>query len=668
MLGGAARHVGRVASQRYTPRVLRPWLPLLGVLALQGSVALLTLHNTAFQDEALYLYAGRQILFAIGHHVPLIDPFPRYLSGDPYFYPLVAGQLDAWGGVDAARMLSMVAILATTVCVYWVSGHLYGRESAIFAAAIFAFQGSVLFLSRLATFDAPCLFLLALAVVVALRSSVARTHWDALGIGPLLVLAVLSKYAALLWLPSVLGILAWQTLMRRGWRSMLIRAGMALGSLLATAVGTLQVIDTSFLVGLQGSTTNRVIAQAAQRLDLAWEIVSLAGIGIALGIIGCLLVARAQRLTAFLFLGSGLLAPAYHLYKAEPISLDKHLAYGLYFVAPLAGYAIWRLVSYGRDAAASASWSARGWPVGVGIYLIVFALGMQQASWKYHMWGDSAGMTTVLRSLVRPAGGHYLAEDMEVARYYLQNVTDDWQWTGPFWFEYTGRQNQRLSGVSAYKAAIADGYFDAVELSFGVAAPLDITIKGELTSSKLYQLVAKVSYQDTYGSNYYWIWRKLPAPAATQAGQALAAIRPPAVTPSSVRTPGSAPPAPALSQLWSGAALWVAAPAFRLATLLPLLIPCEPLALMALLRRRRRRRAWAIDFPNAATRLPALTCCSSPRAQAPGRTLDLRERGGSLCRSVGTWHCWSRSTAWRLSGRSARWRQAFVAPVWSMPG
>src|SRR5262249_35829710 len=103
-----------------------PYLPLACLLTLQAGVALVTMRNSAFQDEALYLYAGRQIMIALGAGAPLIDPFPRYLSGDPYFYPLLGGILDAWGGVEAARMLSLAEMLGATACVYWVARHLFG--------------------------------------------------------------------------------------------------------------------------------------------------------------------------------------------------------------------------------------------------------------------------------------------------------------------------------------------------------------------------------------------------------------------------------------------------------------------------------------------------------------------------------------------------------------
>jgi hypothetical protein len=38
--------------------------------------------------------------------------------------------------------------------------------------------------------------------------------------------------------------------------------------------------------------------------------------------------------------GSAWLAPEYHIYVQESISLDKHIAYAVFFAMPLVGYAL----------------------------------------------------------------------------------------------------------------------------------------------------------------------------------------------------------------------------------------------------------------------------------------------------------------------------------------
>ena len=66
-------------------------LPL--ILIFQGIISLIVLRNTAFQDEALYLYAGGQIINGwLGlPHFPI--PWAYFLSGYAYFYPVIGGAL-----------------------------------------------------------------------------------------------------------------------------------------------------------------------------------------------------------------------------------------------------------------------------------------------------------------------------------------------------------------------------------------------------------------------------------------------------------------------------------------------------------------------------------------------------------------------------------------------
>src|SRR5258708_5459329 len=131
-------------------------LPL--ILIFQGAMAWL-LQNTAFQDEALYIYAGHQIWQGwLGGPPQLVD-YSYYFSGNPYVYPLIAGLLDIVGGLELVRLFSMICLLITTACGYYIAKALFHRASAVFAALFFVCQGPVLFLTLLATYDPLFLFL-----------------------------------------------------------------------------------------------------------------------------------------------------------------------------------------------------------------------------------------------------------------------------------------------------------------------------------------------------------------------------------------------------------------------------------------------------------------------------------------------------------------------------
>jgi hypothetical protein len=70
-------------------RLGRPPWPLMVVLAAQAALSLrLVWGNTAFTDEALYLWAGHMEWDHLLHGMP-IPAFPTYFSGAPAFYPLI---------------------------------------------------------------------------------------------------------------------------------------------------------------------------------------------------------------------------------------------------------------------------------------------------------------------------------------------------------------------------------------------------------------------------------------------------------------------------------------------------------------------------------------------------------------------------------------------------
>jgi 4-amino-4-deoxy-L-arabinose transferase-like glycosyltransferase len=479
-------------------------LPL--ILAFQALLSWALLQNTSFEDEALYVYAGNQIWQHWLHGLPMLDNYSYYFSGNPYAYPIIGGALDMVGGLELVRSFSLVCMLIVTACGYYVTKQLFDQKSAVFAALFFVCQGPVLFLSRLATYDPLCICLLALGTALAVNASLAQRPWRTLGIGPLLVLAFFAKYAALLFIPPVLAILAFSTLLRRGWISMLVRG--TLGVLSLAVFGTLAAIvvihfDPSMLHALVASTTNRIVTGVYSRLGLAEHVVALVGVSYVVGLAGLALTRKKHLLIALLFFGSALLVPAYHLYKAELISLDKHLGFSMFFVMPVAGYALTSLSGFRR-----AFSPGRYWLAGVAICLMLFLVGTGIAQFMYSGWPSTADLTYVFKTQVRPAGGRYLAEQFEVLRYNLEDDTYTWQWTGPYFFEYTDKQGHYYVGNEAYVKAINDGYFDLIELDYGNTIPLDLLIAQAIEQSKKYDLIDKIPTRDSYGTGYFWIWRK----------------------------------------------------------------------------------------------------------------------------------------------------------------
>src|ERR1022692_4200468 len=144
--------------------------PLLAVLVVQAVLSLrLVLADTAFQDEALYLWAGHRELAHWLHGAPL-PPFPAYFSGAPVIYPTVGALADSVGGLAGARVLSLVFMLGATALVWATAGRLFGRRAAFFAAALFAVLGPTLHLGSFATYDGLSVFLVGLAAWCVVRA------------------------------------------------------------------------------------------------------------------------------------------------------------------------------------------------------------------------------------------------------------------------------------------------------------------------------------------------------------------------------------------------------------------------------------------------------------------------------------------------------------------
>jgi 4-amino-4-deoxy-L-arabinose transferase-like glycosyltransferase len=483
--------------------------PLSVILFLQAITSLFALRNTAFQDEALYLLAGREIILNYMGKISYVEPYGLYFSGYPFFYPVIGGILDFIGGLEAARLFSLLCMMIVTVCVYLMTLQLFDRKSALLAAFLFAGEGSVLFIGRLATYDAFCLCLLALAMMLCLRAGKAASAQAIVALGPLLVLAVAAKYAGLLFVPSVLALLFLWSWKHKGLDETIVRIGIALFSLAAAGTVAFLAMDKQVLTGLSFTTVNRVSFDQTPPMQVIQHIAMMEGIFFGLAFLGLLLCGRQRLLVGLLLFGSSLLVPLYHTYKGEMISLDKHLAFSMFFLAPLAGFAIASLVGWWQKFIVRPIWLNRlPWFIVLAFCLFTIPFGLLQAYNLYTDWPSSTQLTALWQPRVQRAIGHYLAEDYDVSRYNLKNETDIWEWTSMDYFVYTDKKKHDLSGEAAYKAAIQEGYFDLIELSYGYHTSLAIQLEQTLTASKQYDFVAKVPFHNSYSSGYYWMWKK----------------------------------------------------------------------------------------------------------------------------------------------------------------
>jgi hypothetical protein len=496
----------------------RRWLSRAVLLVILAAQAVLTLrmHNTAFEDEALYLYVGHLEIAHWLHGASLQGNYPSYFSGSPVLYPVLGAVADSIGGLVAARAVSLIEMLATTALLYALARRLFNERVALCGAVIFSVTEPTLYLGHLATYDATALCLLALAAWLVVRT--AEFPWPAyLLAAPLTALAVASKYASLLFVPSVVllaGLAAWP---RHG-RKALIRPIAVAVTVAGLLAGALYLGGANYLQGVRFTTLER-FQGTAPRATLLWDSLQWAGLPFALAVIGSVAYAvrpynepgeqiapggsRLRRIMLGAVLaGSAMLAPAEQIRIYTLVSLYKHIGFGLFFAAPIAGVGLARVVGdHFRRA-----------QVGIAIWGATLALGMTQANNLFNAWPNSSKFVADMSVHLRP-GARYLVEVDEVPIYYLRHHSDAQpdQFTSTYFIGYVDQQGKYVTGNAAYVAAIKAGYFQMVGYNYQTTPSVDGVLARTLATSSFYRLAAAIPNGNDSVTQYLWVRTARPA-------------------------------------------------------------------------------------------------------------------------------------------------------------
>jgi hypothetical protein len=494
------------AARRRGARFTRmPW-PLLAILAAQAGLSLrLFWSNTAYQDEALYLWAGHLEITHLLYHVP-VPPFQTYLSGSPVVYPIAGAIADSYGGLAAARGLALVFMLGATTLLYFTASRLFGWRAGVAGAAVFVALGSVQSLGAFATYDAMAIFLLALAAWLTVRARGRAGELLLVAVALAMALADMTKYASVLWDPVIISLAAvtsGQALVRSLLRSLRLTV-YATAPLLALA----RLAGPSYMHGVMITTLHRQMGDATATLAsiarLTWSVI---GILVVLGVCACVAsftdTVRTRVLCGVLT-SAALLAPAHQEQIHVQTSLTKHLAFGAWFCAIAAGYLLARAVEVNRE---------KGWRVpAVAAAVIVFA-GVPQASAYFRAWPSMGRTIPVLRSAIGTVGCPCLALQWGAVDYYLAPGVRPSDITSPYYFIYhAGRGHRELSGMPAYRAAIRAHYFHVVEADRVGNPHLFPQLVAELAATPGYRLVMSAPGSPP-GLGPTEVWEFQPPPA-----------------------------------------------------------------------------------------------------------------------------------------------------------
>ena len=484
-----ARDESRGGGWRHSYR-----LGLLVVLLVQAALALrLVWSNTAFQDEAEYLWYGHLEWEHWLHGSPLPS---YYLSGAPQVYPPLGALADSLGGLAGARLLSLAFMLGATALLYATASRLFTRWVGLIGAAMFVAVGPTADLGAWATYDPMAICLMALAAWLAVRAAHSRASevWILLAAATM-VLADATKWVTALWSPIIVALVVlsaptgWTLAVARGIRFVCYAVAIGAPALLVLG-GQLAVIAVTTSTTQRGSGGDSSLA-------VLWYAAPMIAVVLAVGVLGVVLAGRERAgrnllLCAVLVVGV-LLAPAFQAYDQTTVSLYKHVVFGLWFGSIAAGYALSKATRVS---------AAKGWRVGLAAATFTGLLGFDQASGYYGFWPNS---TPLLAAVERdlPARGPIMMQggDWMVANYYLY------------------RQGIRTDILTSYayspaavSAMIEDHRVWMVETDTGTGIPpgsLQQSVAGTTAGLEHagYRRVQRIRWQDPDGAvGWFTIW------------------------------------------------------------------------------------------------------------------------------------------------------------------
>lgn len=507
----------RTGRRRKTPGrrhiILRhPW-PLLAIFTVQITLSLRLIRtNTAYADEALYLYAGRQEL---NHwiHGTVVQDYQTYFSGSPHIYPPIGAIANTIGGLTGARALGLLFMMGATGLLYVTTANLFDRQSGYLAAASFTALGVTQFLSAFATYDPMALFLLALSAYLVLG----RQHkWDTLTttltvtvVAPsVLALDNATKYATALWDPFLLGLtICIPVIGGQSWRY-----GIGVGVRFVGILGSL--LGVGIVIGKrkywQGILQTTVARNPAHNANMGqppslifrdtWQWIGILLIFILLGVI--VIVAAHWRgpllAVGVLLAGAAVVAPLNQARIGTTTSLQKHVVLGAWFGSVLAGYGLRRLLNWRL-------------PVAVGILGLLaggFIYYTVQATLLYEGWSRENPVFISELSRLTPAGPErYLIEGhSDTVAYYTGRATSlQWKEGADNSYTYVDPQTGTLfAGKAAYTDAVEHRAFTLIILNG--QEDNDSTVENAIVKYRDYHVLTTLPPSTEKSTALYTVW------------------------------------------------------------------------------------------------------------------------------------------------------------------
>ena len=504
----AYRWSGRLAGlRRWVARL--PW-PLFAVLAVEAGLSFrLTWSNTAFQDEALYLWAGHLEWSHLldGTQIPA---FATYFPGAPIVYPLAGAAADAVAGLAGARALSLIFTLIATILLWSTTSRLYGRWAAYFASGLFGVAATTQVVGAFATYDAMSLMLLAAATWIAVCASGSRVAVRVVLLvitAALVGLADAASYTTVIWDPVVVTVAILVTWRAKGGKAAAGTAVILLGAVTGLLAAAVRLGGHPYWRGVRSAFGTLVYA-GSSAFDYGSTTSRWVGIIAVLAVIGAIAAVVGRRsvpenlCTCALGLTVAL-APLNQVGIEAFVSHVRNADFAAWFASAAAGYALASLA-----AAVPRVKERRALTAGAGAVAISTVIAVPAAFASYSSWPNSTALVAHVQKILRQNEGPVLAPDTDnVFDYYLHDDVPYTNLYGQGTFQYQDPSSRRhLTGNAAYADAIENRFFSVIALSFSVSPATDQEITGDIRAYGGYTLTATLPYRVAGGHSIFQIW------------------------------------------------------------------------------------------------------------------------------------------------------------------
>lgn len=475
--------------------------------------------NGAFMDESYYIDAGRRFL-SEGINLGVA----RVMFGS-YLYPVLTALASYAGGLEGSRLLSQLFGVLTALSVAQVGHRVGGHALGILSGLLVACAYQAVYISALATYDAASVAGVAFSLGAfatamwgrgaAERSERQRLTW--LGVsGGALLLGVLAKYVALVFIPGMLVAVGVFTHLERTreasqpQREATARLSPVLLKRLLAFGGP--VLGGGFLYGLSHlhvlaawwdfsrSYTTLVTSDARTLTEIyfvkGWNVLlalGLAGVGIwTAPRLSAWVREEASRLRWILtFLAAQVVMfYAFHVATRADVNYLKHINYAFPFLMPLVALGLLngaeRVWHFFESHGLSRSMSR--WMGVVVMSIPILLLGLREVDvlkGALHWWPDLRPYALALETGIRPTD-HLLVDDTGMIYYTLPHKV---QVDSPFYATIGNR-----SGEEAVVEGVRQQLYDVIVLDGG------ITPEGEALHKRVAPLLYPAGYVRVYVS------------------------------------------------------------------------------------------------------------------------------------------------------------------------